>query len=49
MERNLRNNLLQKYYCDISKIENLRSLNQNQNDDNKTDDTNYDVNVNEKN
>jgi hypothetical protein len=49
MERNLRNNLLQKHYCDISKIENLRSLNQKQNqDDNRTNDNNYDVNVNEK-
>lgn len=49
MERNLRNNLLQKHYCDISKIENLRSLNQKQNqDDNRTDDNNYDVNVNKK-
>jgi hypothetical protein len=29
IERNIRNNILQKYYCNISKVENLRMLNIN--------------------
>jgi hypothetical protein len=37
IERNIRNNILQKHYCNISKVENLRLLN------NKIDDNNDSV------
>lgn len=56
MERNIRNNALAKYYCNITKIENLRLLNNkiddkvesNDNDSNKKKDVEYDKNASNK-
>ena len=59
MERNIRNNALAKYYCNITKVENLRLLNNkiddnndkvesNDNDSNKKKEVEYDKNASNK-
>jgi hypothetical protein len=59
MERNIRNNALAKYYCNITKVENLRLLNNkiddnndkvesNDNDSNKKKEIEYDKNASNK-
>ena len=50
-ERNIRNNLLKKHYCNISKVENLRllnNINENNNDKDKNNDNKEEVEYDKK-